>query len=215
MSNTPDKMTSAERTELHKVLCRREKEARETVDEVKARRLADFETELATIFDHEHEAFADVTTLAKELVAKADAEIQRRCDELGIRLEFRPDLRLGWSGRGANTSRERRVELRRVAQTRAESDARATKTKITRAFTDQMEALAVGALTSDEARAFLEGMPRPEVLMPEVRLAELDVAGATYAPKYGDPFPLFALGQGDEPTAELDEDDEAEFDEEV
>jgi hypothetical protein len=193
--NDSAKLTAADRKEPHSVLRRREKEADESAEEVKARRLPDFEEELATIFSAEDAAFADVTAFAQEMIEKADAEIDRRCDELGIRRAFRPELRLGWSGRGENTSKERRNELRKVAEARAEADKLSAKKQIRRTFTDQQELIALGALSTEEARAFLAQMPRPETLMPEVRLAEHNVADKKTERQLGyGSVPLLAIG---------------------
>jgi hypothetical protein len=201
------KLSTAERQQLERVLKRREKESDESADEVKAQRIADFEEEIATIFAAESEAFADVTALAQEVVAKANAEIDHRCDELNIRRAFRPRLRLGWVGRGENDEKERRAELRRVAEKRAEADKLAAKKVIRRTFTDQLELLALGVLASEEAQKFLEQAPRPEALMPDVKLAELNVGDAkTPRERWsGGSVPLLALGEGNDPSEPEDD----------
>ena len=203
------KLTAQERKALEQVLKRREREANESAGEVKAQRLAAFEEELAHEFSAEDAAFKDVTTFANELVAKANAEIDRRCDELGIRRAFRPKLRLGWSPRGENTDNERRAELRKVAERRAEADKLAAQKQIRRTFTDQLELLATGLLDSEEARTFLDRMPRPEALMPEVRLAELDLGDKTIRAAWRVPLPLLAVNPaGAEDPSQVDEDNE-------
>jgi hypothetical protein len=202
------KLSAAERKDLLAVLKRREKEADESAAEMKAQRIAEFEEELATIFEAENKAFADVTALAEAAVRKANEEIDRRCDELGIRRSFRPRLGLRWSGRGENSDKERRAELRRVAEKRAEADMLAAKKEIRRTFTDQQELLAIGALNSEEARAFLARMPRPEALMPKVRLAELDVGNKTTQDRW-QPVPLLAVNPpGEDDPSEPEEDDD-------
>jgi hypothetical protein len=223
MTNRPwdaddsSKLTPAERKALEGVLKRREKEADESAEEVKAQRLAAFEEELAQIFSAEDAAFADVTALAKEAIAKVADEVERRCDELGIRRDFRPSIGLAWSGRGANTFEDRRKELRKAAEARADADKLTAQKQIRRTFTDQLELLALGVLGSEEAQSFLEQAPRPEVLMPEVRLAELD-AGNVTVNRYGrrlrggDSIPALALGQpGEEEPERDDEDDDDDF----
>jgi hypothetical protein len=212
------KLSNAERQQLERVLKRREKEADESAEEVKAQRLAAFEEELAQIFGTEDKAFADVTALAQEWISKANDEIDRRCDELGVRRDFRPQLVLAWKGRGANTDKERRKELQRVAEKRAEADKLTAQKQIRRTFTDELEKLAVGALGSEEAKAFLEQAPRPEALMPEVRLAELDAGNVTVGGygrgglRGGDSIPVFALGPPGEKEPERDDEDEDDLD---
>jgi hypothetical protein len=44
--------------------------------------------------------------------------IDEECERLGIPKQFRPGIAIGWRSHGENAVRERRVELRRVAQTR-------------------------------------------------------------------------------------------------
>jgi hypothetical protein len=207
------KLSNAERQQLERVLRRREKEADESAEEVKAQRIAQFEEELAQIFSAESEAFVDVTGLAKEAVAKVNDEIDRRCDELGVRRAFRPRVHLVWSGRGESADKERRAELRRVAERRAEADKLTAQKAIRRTFTDQLELLAIGALSSEEARAFLTQAPRPEALMPEVRLAALDVGDRKVEGRYGlGGVPLLALGSPGEDDPSEDEDDEDDSD---
>jgi hypothetical protein len=201
------KLSPSERKQLEQVLKRREREADEAAAEVKAERLANFEEELATIFSAEDETFRDLVVYVEELVAKANAEVDRRCDELGIRRAFRPRLRVGWFGRGENADKERRAELRKAAGARAESDMLKAKKQIRHTFTDALEMLAIGALNSDEARAFLAQAPRPEVLMPPVRLADLDVAKAKLQVGYRSSVPLLAIAAGDEDPSDPEDDD--------
>ena len=55
---------------------------------------------------------------ANAAIAEASRRIADHSRELGIPPEFAPDVYMGWSGRGQNGSKERRAELRKVAQTR-------------------------------------------------------------------------------------------------
>jgi hypothetical protein len=200
-------LSPADRKLLEQTLKRREREADEAAVQVKEERLANFEEEIATVFSAEDEAFRDVVAYVEELMKKANAEIDRRCDELGIRRAFRPRLMMAMSGRGENASKERRAELRRAAEARAESDMLKAKKEIRRTFTDALEMLAIGALNSDEARAFLAQMPRPEALMPEVRLADLDAAKAKLQIGYRSSVPLLAIAAGDEDPSDPEDDD--------
>jgi hypothetical protein len=112
--------------------------------------------------------------IAEKMVAEADAEIAKRCRDLGIRPEFRPGLGLAWYGRGENAEAARRTELRKVAQTRLEANARAAKVEVERQVAALLTDLAASALSSDDAKAFQDEMPTPEQLMPGVTILELE-----------------------------------------
>ena len=51
-------------------------------------------------------------------IAKAQAQIESRCRELGIPAQFAPGVKLHWHARGyGNSLEKRRAELRKMAQT--------------------------------------------------------------------------------------------------
>ena len=105
---------------------------------------------------------------------EADAEVAEACRRVGIPERFRPSLHMFWMNRGENGLKERRVELRRVAQTRLAAEGRKGKLSIDSAALEMLTTLATGALKSAEAKAFLESMPTPENLIPALELQELE-----------------------------------------
>jgi len=159
-------MTKGERDELSKILKARARLAGRVVEQRAAELLAEAEQQLATIYKVNDQAWRELTATSQQTVREADAELARRCRTLGIPEEFRPRLMLGWSGRGENADRERRAELRKVAQTRIAAMARSARVAIETQALDGLTQLAAGALESDAARAFLAAMPTPEALMP-------------------------------------------------
>lgn len=169
-------MTRREREDLAQLVRRREKVAKTTAAERSAELLADFEQQMATVYAAEDEAWKDVTTRAKQLVAEADAEIAKRCRELGIPEDLRPGLSLGWYGRGQNASKERRAELRRVAQSRIAAMEKQARSEIERSSVEVQTQLLAGGLETDEARAFLESMPTAQALMPPLNATDLSKA---------------------------------------
>ena len=68
----------------------------------------------------------------------------------------------------------RRNELRNVAAKRLDAQAKAAKVEIERAETALLGELAAAALTTDEAKAWLERLPSIAELMPRLRLVELE-----------------------------------------
>jgi hypothetical protein len=172
----PEPMTRAERAELAKLLKLRARVAKEDVNTREAHLLADFEAQMASRYDSRDEAWADVTAAAKKAVEEADAEVAKRCRELGIPAEFRPGINCSWYGRGENADRSRRVELRKVAQTRLAANARAAKVEIDRTIAELLTQLTAGALESGSARDFLDAMPSIDQLLPPLALRELVAA---------------------------------------
>jgi hypothetical protein len=64
--------------------------------------------------------------------------------------------------------------LRKVAKTRMDAEAAKAKLEIQRASVERQEALQAGALQTDQAQAFLESMPTPEALMPQLTVEAIE-----------------------------------------
>lgn len=171
-----DGMTKKERGELVNLVKSRARLAKVGVETRKAELLANFEAQMARVYDPQEEAFQDITKEALELARRAEAHLAQRCAEFGIPERFRSGLHTYWSGRGENGFRERRTELRRVTQSRLDADARRAKLQIDVAAQELQEKLVVGALESAEARGFLEAMPMPETMMAALSLAALEAS---------------------------------------
>jgi hypothetical protein len=174
---------SAMTTELRELLAlalrRREKLAKARVDQVAAERLADFEQQAASDYRAgDDEVWAEQWRIVEEVVEDAKIRVAERCRELGVPDWTAPTISASWYRRGENAIKERVVELRKVASTRINADAKAAKTAIERASLEVQEQLLVAGLESDEAREFLDAMPTPEALLPPLRLAEIEKAGS-------------------------------------
>lgn len=169
-------MTSAERTELSKLIRLRARVAKSDIDARQAALVADAEAQLAAIYDSRHEAWADITTQVTQLVQKADAEIAARCRDLGIPEKLRPGINTVWYGRGENADRQRRAELRKVAETRLAANTKAAKVEVDRSAADLLTQLAAGALGSAEAKAFLDRLPTVDELLPRLDIPRLDAS---------------------------------------
>ena len=169
-------MTKAEREELAKVA---RMNARVTKSDVEARQrelLAEVEAQLAAQYRADHEAWRDLVEQANRMLAEVDAEIGGRSEAMGLLEKFRPHVGTIWMDRGENRLASRRAELRKVAQSRAEADARRAKVEVDRRTAEICTQLAAGGLTSPEAQAFLDAMPRVDELLPTLRMPELDTA---------------------------------------
>ena len=169
-------MTRRDREDLQKIARMRAKVAKDGVAVREAELLADVEKQLAARYGSNHEAWAEITADAEARIAEADREIAKRCRDLGIREEFRPRLNLYWLGRGENGDRERRAELRKIAQTQIAAAGRRTKASIDIKVTEVLTALIAGGLESAEARDYLESIPSAAELMPPIQIAALEAA---------------------------------------
>jgi hypothetical protein len=173
-------MTKGERTELKQLLRRREKVAKSGVEDRAAVLKADFEEQLASEYSPYDDALWAKATEAAEAVvnpavAEAERQVNERCEELGIPEWARPRVvgGLSWLRRGENAVHERRIELRRVADTKIAAYKARAKKEIERQSVEIETRLVAAGLESDIARGFLEQMPDPEELMPKLDPAEL------------------------------------------
>ena len=164
--NEPEPLSRRDREDLGKAARMMARVAKADADARAAELRADFEDQLASVYKSNDERWSELTAMADAGVAKLDEELRMRCLELGINEEYRPHLPLGWYGRGQNADTERRAELRAVAKSRLDAQAKAAKLEIEReAATFQMELL-TASLPGVEARAWLAKIPTVEALMP-------------------------------------------------
>lgn len=172
-------MTSAERTQLHQMANKRAKVAKADADVRAKVLLADVEAKLAARFKKDDAAWKEMVEEAEATVRQVNADVEAKladiCRRRGIPDEFRPHYQLysGWMSRGENAFRERRVELRRVAQSQIEAHVREAKLEIDRQSLHFQEEIMRDGLTSSAARELLELMPAPEDLLPDVSALEL------------------------------------------
>lgn len=169
-----ERMTRTERAELAKVARLRAKVAKSDVDARIAVCLANFEAQLAAVYGEYDKHWSELTMEAEAAVKRFDDELAERCRELGIPERFRPRLELGWYKRGENGSKDRRIELRLVAETRLDAQARRAKVEIERAEADVIGKIVRESLTSTTAKGLLESMPSVTHLMPELSLGDVE-----------------------------------------
>lgn len=169
-----ERMTTGERAELAKLARLRARVARNDVDARIAVCLANFEAQIAAVYSKYDEHWAELTTEAEAIVKRVDAELAKRCRELGIPERFRPEFDLSWYRRGENATKDRRAELRLVAKSRLDAQARHAKVEIDRVEADIIGKIVEESLTSASAKALLQNMPTAERLMPELSLDDVE-----------------------------------------
>jgi hypothetical protein len=167
-------MTKADRNNLLQLCRMRARVAKADTVAVAARRLAEFAAQLAAIYHWDSDdTWREAHRIAKAAVERARDEIHARSKELGIPKRFAPDLDLQWYGRGENAIKERRAELSRVAHTKIEQLEKEAKLAIERASVEIQTRLVADGLESAGAKVFLDSMPTPQQLIPEISVQEV------------------------------------------
>ncbi len=161
--------------DLTKLARRQEKVAKTRARQRAAELLADTEAQLAAIFEANDERWRHATERLAEMTRSANEELARICLEEGVRPEFAPKFDLAWYGRGQNLEKERRAELRKVAESRVEAMVQRAHADIEQRTVEFETELLGGTLSTDAARALLEAMPKAAAeLMAPLDPAELD-----------------------------------------
>jgi hypothetical protein len=176
-----DGMTKSEREDLQRLVRQREKVLKSAAKQRSTEVLADFENQMGQeySFDDDH-VWAEAAKIANAAVSKTQEQIKARCREIGIPDRFAPSISLAWHHRGyGNLIKERRDELRKMAQTAVAAQEQKAKTQIELSCLDAQTKLAISGLT-DMARGFIESLPSIEELMPRLSFAE--VAGESKPP---------------------------------
>jgi hypothetical protein len=176
LTTKSQRMSSAERSELAKLVRLRSRVARNEVMASIGTKLAHFEAQLAATYDKYDEHWAELSKEADAKVKQLDAELAKRCRELGIPDRFRPELDVRWYRRGENATKERRAELIRVAKSELESQALRAKSLIERKEVELIGKIVEEGMDSENAKAFLEAMPTVDQLMPELTLSKIEKA---------------------------------------
>jgi hypothetical protein len=175
-------MTKGEREDLQRLVRQREKVLKSAAKQRSAELLADFENQMGQQYSFDQdEVWAQATKVAEHEVQKAQKLVAARCRELGIPDRFAPSLSLQWHHRGyGNALKERRAELRTMAESTIEAIERKATTEIEMSCLQAQEKIAIAGLSSDAARHFIEKLPSIDTLMPRLSFAE--VAGEAEPP---------------------------------
>jgi regulator of protease activity HflC (stomatin/prohibitin superfamily) len=172
----PGDMTKAERDQLVRLARLRAKQAEREAEAREKILLAEVQDQATAEYEARDHLWADAVAIAEEAAAKANAQIQARCADLGIPPKQAPRLELGWRSRsGEYENPRRRAELLKLAQTRLTALTKTAKTAIQDRLLEVETDLIVGALESSEARAALASLPTVEHLMPKLNLEDLGV----------------------------------------
>lgn len=170
-------MTPGERRELRTVVRQRMKVLRADVAQRRMELLAEAERRLVERYRQADKAIDDLNFAIAEVAEKASREItdlilaaRGEADGVSIR---RP-VRL--SPPRLSTHNEDRTQLHRAMVAGVEAQVRNALLDLDRKEADLLQSLALSTVETDEARAFLAGIPTVAELVPSARLREIEAA---------------------------------------
>ncbi len=167
-------MSKGERDELRRLVRQRTKVLREEVKARTAELAADVEQKLmARFYDRDQkrlQAEREIQAIVDEANDKVAEALGKVDSQLtGVGRSMIPPGRIFWD-------QTDRFALRAAAMKDIEARAQAAILSLSRQEVDLLESLARGALESDEAMAFLAGLPSVGELVPAARMDELEAA---------------------------------------
>jgi len=155
----PRPLSRSETHDLSMIIKDRVRVLKAHVEEHAARKLAEFEQQVSSVFAwDQEETWRAATEHAQAVVADSNRRILDHCKTLGIPPQFAPGLTLTWHARGQNAIEWRRTELRVSAKAKIEAMKRAAMTKIEQQSLDLRTQVVAMGIVSPEAKLFLESL---------------------------------------------------------
>lgn len=162
-----------ERTELKSIVKQQFRVLRAECEQRQAELLANVEDEMRTRFATDDQAWNTCTHKVHEAVMEANRAINDALHEAGYQARGATE-RMWVQTPHIRKPQEDESQLRRVAHSHINEQTRAAKLALDRQEADMLRTLAIGAIESEEARAFLQSIPVVGELIPAARLAELE-----------------------------------------
>lgn len=166
-------ITKAERAELRTIVKQQFKVLRSELEQREHELYAGVEEEIVQRFAGDDQNWSVVQHKVHEAVMEANRQINDALHEGGYQARGSTE-RMWVNTPQIRKPEEDRQQLRALAQTRIRSQMKAAKLRLDRDEADLLRTLAIGAIESEEARAFLTAIPTVGELVPEARLAELE-----------------------------------------
>lgn len=168
-------ITKGERTELRSIVRNQFKVLRAEVEQRRTEMHAEFEDQIVAHYSADNAKWAGVTHLIHEAVMECNRTINNVLYEQGYQTKGHTE-RMWVSEPPISPPTGDQVQMRRRATARIQESVKAALLKLDRDEADLLRTLAVGALDSDEAHAFLAAIPTVSELVPTARLAELEAS---------------------------------------
>lgn len=167
------KITKGERTELKSVVRQQFKVLRSELEQREAELDAEVEAQIAEKYHDEDTEWNATLHRLQEVVSAANREFNDVLYEAGF--QQKGSTEQVWVTAHSPQKQERpRNELRSLAKSQLRAKLKAARLRLDREEADLLRTLAVGALETEEAHAFLSGIPTVGELVPASRLAELE-----------------------------------------
>lgn len=168
-------ISKGERTELRSIVRQQFKVLRSELEQRESEMAADIEVEIATRYQADDEAWTVVQHKIHEATLEANRQINDALHEAGFQKRSASERQ--WVETPiVRQPQGDRTELRRLASSRIHAQIRGAKLRLEREEADLLRTLAIGAIESEEARAFLEAIPSVGELVPAARLAALEAS---------------------------------------
>jgi hypothetical protein len=169
-------MSKADRESLIRINRARAKQAEREADARAKILQAEVMNDITAEYNAQDALWRDAVNIARDYVAKANAQITVRCAELGIPPHHAPTLSTGWLPRSPEfADRNRRAEVRQLAEARIAALTQDAKAAIQGNALNVEERLILDGLQSDEAKRILAALPTVEQLMPPLSIESLGV----------------------------------------
>jgi hypothetical protein len=169
------KLSRNETHDLGMIIKDRSRVLKAHIEAEKATVLADFEKQIAAVYEFDQDdIWKAATEKALEVVKEAQETIAKRCEEMGIPKTFAPSLHASWSGRGENLLKDRRAELRRVAKAEVEAMAARAIVRVEQESLDLRTQVVAMGLLSPEATTFLNTLRPVEEVMHRLDFANVE-----------------------------------------
>jgi hypothetical protein len=170
-------MTKSERAELRSVVRGQMKVLRSEIDQRKTELLADIDTQVAAHYAAADRAWEGFQHVVGEAAREADRKINDALHEAGY--EIKTGFETSYVRvQGLAKPTRARHEMKVKAERQLAAQVHAAHLRLAREEADLLRTLSVGALESDEARAFLARIPTVGELVSAARLVELEAAAA-------------------------------------
>ena len=169
-----DAMTSRERSDLLQLARMKCRVMKADVEAVVADRVLVFEEEFQREWSAQELQVDDLVAAVTQQIAAINAEMTRRCDELGIRPELRPKMLGGFAGR-QYLSKQGEGEMRRLARVKLDAAGKRAKAEIDRQTVALCGEIISTGISSAEARELLGKVQTAEQLVPPLKVHELEI----------------------------------------